>query len=114
MPDRYDSFMLLTLHKAGSSYVGEIFKEIFSKHGYLIFDPAAEAFASGFAEKAFTAGQGERLWEPHHFYGPFRTGSVSLATQLCPARPIIHIRDPRDCLVSLYYSLRYSHAVPGG
>jgi len=54
------------------------------------------------------------LCEPHSFYGPFRGGPAGLAAQLSPARPIIHIRDPRDCLVSLYYSLRYSHPLPGG
>lgn len=27
---------------------------------------------------------------------------------------VIHVRDPRDCLTSLYFSIVYSHAVPEG
>src|ERR1700761_8478027 len=41
------SFLLLTIHKAGSSYVGEVFKEIFAHHGYGIVDPLTEAFDRG-------------------------------------------------------------------
>jgi Sulfotransferase domain len=109
-----DSFVLLTLHKAGSSYVGEIFKEVFGKHGYSILDPATVAFELGLELTAFIAGQAAQLCQPHYFYGPFRGGAVCLIGQISPARPIIHIRDPRDCVVSLYYSWRYSHPVPSG
>jgi hypothetical protein len=110
----YNSFALLTMHKAASVYVGDIFKEIFSRHGYGTFDPATAAFERGMSESASTAEQAMRLLEPDHFYGPFRAESAFLAAQIIPARPIIHVRDPRDCLVSLYYSLLFSHPVPGG
>lgn len=108
------SFMLLTVHKAGSSYVGEIFKEIFARHGYDLFDPATEAYDRGMTLETLLAEQPHRFAAPRSFFGPFRDRFDAVATYFGDARPIIHLRDPRDCLVSLYYSLRYSHPVSAG
>jgi hypothetical protein len=109
-----NSFMLLTMVKAGSSYAGEIFQEVFRRHGYDLFDPTAIAFAQGFDVDEFIGQQAARFCEPRCFFGPFRNREAGLAAQISPARQILHIRDPRDCITSLYYSLRYSHPVPSG
>jgi hypothetical protein len=109
-----NSFTLLTMHKAGSSYAAQILKEVFERHGYSIVDLATAGYDRGVDEHDYVAEQAEFLCASDSFFGPFRGRSNCLAAQCSPARPIIHIRDPRDCVVSLYYSLRYSHAVPPG
>ena len=106
--------MLLTVHKAGSSYVGGIFQEIFAKHGYDVSDPLAEVFDRGANFSSHIADQAERLQRAGCFFGPFRSLFNGLAAHIANARPIIHVRDPRDCVVSFYYSMRYSHVLPAG
>ncbi len=108
------SFLLLTVHKAGSSYVGEIFKEVFARHGFGIVDVLTEAFDRGLKLGRFVGEQAERLQAPNSFIGPFRGRFNGLAAHISAARPIIHVRDPRDCIVSFYYSVRYSHVASPG
>jgi hypothetical protein len=108
------SLMLLTLHKAGSSYVGEILKELFSRHGYAVRDLAAAAFDAGLDISRFVADHVEDLSATGTFFGPFRGQGNGLPCHVSPAHPIVHIRDPRDCLVSAYYSLRFSHVLTSG
>jgi hypothetical protein len=108
------SFMLLTVHKAGSSYVGEVFKEIFARHRYQPFDLMAEVYSGARRMGDWAEAEIERLCASGSFFGPFRGGHNGLAAHISQARPIIHVRDPRDCVVSNYYSMRYSHGVPPG
>ncbi|MEI9987566.1 MAG: sulfotransferase domain-containing protein [Aliidongia sp.] len=106
--------MLLTVHKAGSSYVGEIFKEVFARHRYQPFDLMAEVYSGARRMGDWSEAEAERLCTSGGFFGPFRGGHNGLAAHISQARPIIHVRDPRDCIVSHYYSMRYSHGVPPG
>src|ERR1700733_5182527 len=108
------SFMLLTVHKAGSSYVGEIFKEVFARHRYQPFDLMADIYDGARELGAWSEAEIERLCASGGFFGPFRAQQNALAAHISPARPIIHVRDPRDCVVSNYYSMRYSHGVTPG
>jgi len=112
--ERTNSFMMLTIHKAASSYVGQVLTELFDAFGYRCVDLQGEAFSLGMEEGQFVADSAERFFEPGCFFGPLRGRPAKSAAQISPARPIIHVRDPRDCLVSHYYSIRDSHPVPNG
>jgi hypothetical protein len=107
------SFALLTMHKAASTYVGSILKEIFARRGYRPEDLAAEAFEAGVNEVDYIQHNIGRLAKTLAYFGPFRTESVAPILGVTSLRPIVHIRDPRDCVVSLYYSLAFSHVEPG-
>lgn len=105
--------VFLTMHKAASSYVGSILQEVFARNQYQTEDLASEAFVAGMDEIAYIKQNISRLQRPKTYFGPFRTKSVTPLLELKALRPIVHVRDPRDCIVSLYYSLVYSHVEPG-
>jgi len=46
-----------------------------------------------------------------YFYGPFRTFNTAI-TNLNEYQILLVLRDPRDAVVSAYYSSRYSHGFP--
>jgi hypothetical protein len=108
-----NSWALLTMHKAVSSFLGEILKMIFASRGYCVLDLAASAFSAGMDEKHYIESHTDLLRQAGFFFGPFRTDTAGVVAQVSQVRPIVHVRDPRDCLVSLYFSLAYSHPVPG-
>ncbi|WP_175108007.1 sulfotransferase domain-containing protein [Pararobbsia alpina] len=107
------SIALLTMHKAASTYVGSVLRRLFERCDYRAEDIAAEAFEAGTDEVSYIQRHLSRLGQPNTFFGPFRTESAVPVSSVVSVRPIIHIRDPRDCVVSLYYSLAYSHVEPG-
>lgn len=107
------SFALLTMHKAASTYVGSILQEVFASCGYRTENPASEAFDAGVDEVDYILQNTERFAQSKTYFGPFRTESATPVSAIKSLRPIVHIRDPRDCVVSLYYSLAFSHVEPG-
>lgn len=107
------SFTFLTLHKAGSAFASEVLRNIFIDNGWKSYDFATEAFDAGLSEYDAVKENLRHFKEHHAFFGPLRAESVSLVPTLPNLTPIIHIRDPRDCLVSYYYSICYSHVLPG-
>ena len=107
------SFTFLTLHKAGSAFASELLRSVFVDNGWKSYDFATEAFVAGLSEYDAVRENLHRFEERHAFFGPLRAESVSLVPTLPKLIPIIHVRDPRDCLVSYYYSICYSHVLPG-
>ena len=101
------------MHKAGSAFATEIVRSLFVNNGWTSYDVATEAFSRGLNEYDFTKQRVAIFDERKAFFGPFRAEPVSLIPSRPNLTPIIHVRDPRDCLVSYYYSVCYSHVSPG-
>jgi len=107
------SFVFLTLHKAGSTFATEIVRDLFVANGWVSRDFATQAFDAGLNGYEFLKQKAAAFHEKKTFFGPLRDEPVSLVPNLPSLTPIIHIRDPRDALVSYYYSICYSHVLPG-
>ena len=107
------NFTLLTMHKAASSYVGSVLQAVFVSRGYRTEDLASEAFEAGVDEVGYILQNTARFARSRTYFGPFRTESATPVSTIKSLQPIVHIRDPRDCIVSLYYSLAFSHVEPG-
>jgi hypothetical protein len=99
------------MHKAGSSFAGDVLKTLFSASGFHVSDPGATAFAAGLDEVEYVHLVVDSLAAPGIFSGPHRV-AFELIGRRQDIRQIVYIRDPRDCLVSMYYSLAFSHVVP--
>jgi hypothetical protein len=108
-----DSWALLTMHKAASSYVGDVLSKVFASQGYATVDITSEAFAAGEDEVDFLRRHQGRLSRPRTFHGPFRTDAAAVVAETPGLKVVLHIRDPRDCVVSMYYSSAFSHIEPG-
>jgi hypothetical protein len=107
------SCFLFTMHKAASGYVGWLIGNIFKNQGYGLVDICSEYFAADVNEADCVRANVHRMHDHGVFYGPFRSESALEVPLNIPARLIVHVRDPRDCLVSAYYSFCFSHVFPG-
>jgi hypothetical protein len=107
------SWSLLTMHKAASAFVGSVLTRAFQINGVEPIDPLTDAFRAGLAPDPFI----ERVLVDvdchRRFYGPFRLDTLDAIARSRSVRPIVHVRDVRDCIVSMYFSLAYSHEAPG-
>jgi hypothetical protein len=92
--------------------VGDLLADLFVEQGYTRYNPLEGCFEQGVSEAEHLAAQMPLDVQPRSFYGTFRTDTAELIAAVSSLRPILHIRDPRDCLVSLFYSLAYSHVLP--
>lgn len=109
------SFFALSLHKAGSVLLEQLLIELAYASAIPAINIPARAFKAGISELdinktvdiesllntdgyAFVGFRGLWPWIPRE--------------ALCGRRKIVLVRDPRDMVVSLYYSQRQSHSIP--
>ncbi|MDP3921240.1 MAG: hypothetical protein Q8R76_10605 [Candidatus Omnitrophota bacterium] len=107
------SILFYTVAKSASVYVGKILKQL--------------AVASGMTPidwEQYCWEQGSRFWElfasqadatnafkkTGFMFGPYRSLNFPLEA-LNSYRVLLLLRDPRDVLVSLYFSMAYSHGM---
>lgn len=108
-----ESWSFVTAYKAASSYVGVIIARLMAGRGIENMDLADAAFFAGLPEAEYCI-QGQYLLEtPGLYFGPFRDSYIGRMPALAKTNIVAHLRDPRDCLVSNYYSLAFSHILPG-
>lgn len=110
------SILFLTTHKCASTFVAKLLAAISASAGYRHFDYNGARWrlgnAVGIGEPlAFMARHHETLFRRcGEIYGPLR------APVDFPGREdLVHVfflRDPRDLLVSKFYSIGWSHALP--
>ena len=109
----HPSILFFTVYKAASSFIGDFMKKVAKEAGMTLVD------LDGYF---FELGEG-RAWEssrrviktiPYqptgYFYGPFRSFNRGI-TNIDDYKIFLVLRDPRDVIVSSYYSM-YSHAAP--
>ena len=108
------SILYFTVHKCASQYVGSILKELVGEVGMTPIDFGAYAFNFGDEREFFLQGKiGKEVWKKEgYFYGPLQHFSWASMLDIEDYRVILMLRDPRDVLVSHYFSAAYSHSIP--
>jgi hypothetical protein len=111
------SFFVLGVRKSGSSVLNKMVRALAQRQGLPFVDVP---------DRLFQAGMSARDWQHDptliniigggNVYGGFRNHPVCLNTHpaFLACRKVLLVRDPRDALISQYFSNAYSHAVPDG
>jgi len=108
------SIFFYTTHKCASTFIDKALDEIASNTGYVHIDYYGALWKLGDKIKHFNKDnirQEDELFKDYgEIYGPLRN-----ALEIRPKKDavnIIFLRDPRDVLVSSYFSFGYSHGIP--
>ena len=113
----YNSVIFFTTHKCASNYVKELINYIESNYRYKTFDYGK--LVGGLADELNINGQVEDFLNINHeelfvlngeIYGPQRMPLNFNGLE--KFKSIFFLRDPRDVLISSYYSFGYSHPEP--
>jgi len=107
------SVVFITMHKAASVFVNQVLTGLFNTQGIPAIDFAQFAFDNGLDEGKHCVSAAHLLGKPGYYFGPFRGTYVKDFPDLSGNRLIVQVRDPRDCIVSFYYSVAYSHVASG-
>ncbi len=102
-------FVLFTVHKAGSLGVHEVLRRIARKQGWDFYSPNLKRPNLIEAAKTGDPDFYRQLLGVSGIIGPVRLPVAVPAAAKETDRFIVHLRDPRDVLVSMYYSWSYSH-----
>lgn len=98
------SVMWFTTPKAASVFIHRVAEELSTEAGLDYFSVNKQNLDEGNAESWRSCGC---------CFAPLRSLLPSIdVSSLDPYRIILHLRDPRDVLTSLYFSLVYSHPAP--
>ena len=112
-----DSYFVFGVRKSGSSILNSIVGALAGMNGVRFIDVAGTLFKSGLRVADWQSdGDLRALLRPGNVYGGFRNFPTGLACD--PGfrrwRKVLMVRDPRDALVSEYFSNAYSHSIPQG
>ena len=108
------SVVLISMYKGGSTFLQQSLKTMLLSRGFALVDFAGDAFRAGMDEAQYCIENSAKFVEKGKFFGAFRGAYVRHFADMSDNKIVIHVRDPRDCVVSLYYSWAYSHGAPGG
>lgn len=114
------SIFFVGIKKGGSTLLAKIVREVAKKGKRELFEFSKMVFDRGIAESFVQEDRDAVFQRPGYIFGIFRWVPESnvLALENIPRsdgsipRVFLMVRDPRDALVSLYYSDAYSHPVP--
>lgn len=111
------SVIFFTTHKCASSFMNKFFMIVANDSGYKVVDYAASIWALGDSLKVgatyepFLEENYDRLYFQHgEIYAPQRRPIDFPGIE--KFKHVFFLRDPRDVLVSAYYSFGFSHSVP--
>ena len=102
LPDTLDrGIIIYTTHKAGSMFVYRLLRNLCEDLGYTLYSINESNFPQQPDDKDF------RNIPTNCLIGPIRYSCFP--ERINEYRIVLHIRDPRDVLVSMFYSWCYSH-----
>lgn len=109
-------FFCLGVRKSGSSLLNRIVATLARVNGVHAVDIPGTMFRRGLLARDWTAVDVSPLLRPGNLYLGWRTLAPGLAAApaFAAGRKVLMVRDPRDALVSQYFSDAFSHALPGG
>lgn len=108
------SVIFFTVHKCASVYASEILRKLAEDSGLTPIDFDSYFYLGGPSSiDVFhdTPRLGNIFKKRGYYFGPFRHPNRAIP-DLHDFRVVLMLRDPRDVLTSLYYSIAYSHSVP--
>ena len=107
-------FLCLGVRKSGSTMLHRIVNFLANRNHINVVDVPSTFFRNGFTAQHWQALDLTTLVKPGNCYLGFRSFPDKLAETDAyrGARKIFMFRDPRDALVSEYFSDAYSHAIP--
>jgi hypothetical protein len=110
----FRSFFLFSFAKSGSVLVNNLVREILNDCGIPTFDLPSHLFASGIEFDSFLCDLDQAFPEHGYCFSGWRHIPISFygSNAFKRARKVVITRDPRDILVSLYFSIKYSHSFP--
>ena len=110
-----ESYFIFGVRKSGSSILNSIVGALAGMNGVQFIDVAGTLFKSGLRVSDWQNDPELReLLRPGNVFGGFRNFPIGLAgaPRFREWRKILMVRDPRDALVSEYFSNAYSHSIP--
>jgi len=112
-PDR-PSVYVFSLPKAGSVLLDSIMRGLSERVGVTYVSLLGQFFELGLTEKDIPSSASKVFVDNGYCFGGFRAYPKTFEIpNLATRRSIFLLRDPRDMLVSHYFSMRSSHADPG-
>lgn len=107
-------FLSLGVRKSGSTMLHRVVNFLSNRNHINVVDVPSTFFRNGFTAQHWQALDLTPLVQPGNCYLGFRSFPETLAQSdiYRDARKIFMFRDPRDALVSEYFSDAYSHAIP--
>ncbi len=114
-PADHPSFFAFALHKSGSTLMCKMIREALAKTDLPVVNVCGMAFAKGIRAGALDASMGAILHPDGYGYISFRQFLPDgTGFDLTPVKKILLVRDPRDMVVSMYFSQKESHKIPQG
>lgn len=110
------SLVLFTVHKCASIYIGDVVRALAAEDGYVPINYDGYAYGECRSDeewhKMFMAGDPAVYPAQGHCFAPMRCFTLAIP-RIENYRVLLMLRDPRDVLTSYYYSMAYSHLIPG-
>jgi hypothetical protein len=108
-----ESVLYFTIPKAGTVLLSKFMGELAYGMGLPCIFVEGELFKLGIRRENAPASTENVFLDKGYCYGAAEMPTAYAIPILGRAKTILMVRDPRDMLVSLYYSVRYSHIAPG-
>jgi len=116
-PNKHPSIIHFSFHKAATQYVRSVLSRCAIENGRVPVGIHDYAFDTDFPVLHFLTAEEmkkyQHIFKPQgYLYTAFGGGMVEGIADLNLYKIVFAVRDPRDILVSHYYSVAYSHPVP--
>ncbi len=110
-----ESILVYTVHKAASTFLNLLLRQITRRYGIAHYSQNDETYHDAIQSQGWSRFIDRHQANPACF-GPIRGGHSKelFPENLSDYSIVLHLRDPRDVLTSMYYSYAYSHCVQPG
>ena len=108
---------ILSVRKSGSTMLNKACRQLAHHNNWKFVDVPAAMFANNIpASDWIREPTLKDIVRPGNVYGGFRNfpAGMAAAELFVSGRKVLLVRDPRDALVSEYFSNAYSHRIPAG
>lgn len=103
---------LLSTHKAGSTIANRILATLHAQIGVPHIDMAGIAWQRGRKPDVFILEHIGLFDRPGYYFGALRPPIVGQMGNFRGQRIVVQVRDPRDCVVSNFFSTAFGHVEP--